>query len=105
MAVSTARTDAKSRISARASAVAAQAKEKALRATALAREKSVAGRAAPRHGEAAVARNLNTRPGRRARTLATAARQRPGTALAAGGVVAAGVVVALLGARRRRDRR
>lgn len=102
MAVSTARMDAKSRISARASVVAAQAKEKALKATARAREKSVAARTATRHGTAAVAQNLNTRPGGRARTLATAVRQRPGTALA-GGIVAAGLVV-LFGARRRRNR-
>ncbi|MFE0089631.1 hypothetical protein [Streptomyces sp. NPDC058992] len=104
MAVSTARTDAKTRISARASTVAAQAKEKALRATARTRGKSVAARAARGHGTVAVARDLNARTGERARALAGAARRRPGPALAAGGIVAAGLML-LAGARRRGRRR
>ncbi|MCZ7456723.1 hypothetical protein [Streptomyces sp. WMMC940] len=104
MVASTVRTDAKTRISARASTVAAQAKEKALRATARARGRSVASPATRRHGTVTGARNPDARPGERALALAGAARRRPGTALAAAGVAAAGLMV-LAGARRRRKDR
>ncbi|MFE0049445.1 hypothetical protein ACFWZP_06190 [Streptomyces sp. NPDC059013] len=51
-----------------------------------------------------MARDLNARTGERARALAGAARRRPGPALAAGGIVAAGLML-LAGARRHGRRR
>lgn len=96
------RTDAKSRISAGASAVAAQAKAKALRATGWARMPSAADRAAAPPGRAPVARQPADEPARRVRALASGVRRRPGAALAAG--AAAGMVV-LVRVRRRMGRR
>lgn len=105
VAVPTAGTDAKSRIGATASAVAAQAREKALRATGRARARSAAARTAPRNGAREAAREVARKPdaGRsgRARSVASGVLRRPGAAVAAG---AAGLVV-LVGARRRMNRR
>ncbi|RNL73599.1 YihY family inner membrane protein [Streptomyces sp. I6] len=102
VAVPAARTDPKSRISAGASAVAAQAKAKALRATGRARVRSAADRAAAPPGRWPAARKPASEPAGRVRTLAAGVRRRPGAVLAAG--AAAGMVV-LVRVRRRMGRR